>query len=267
MEHGKQTGSNVHRIVAFTYADAAERTAVVPLNFTTEDIDKVAKQLDDGSRWVLDSIDPVVVWSPLGGGGGTLAIQQNSVAVSTAPVTTLNFLTPASTIIEETGIGFIDITIHTSGVWSLTGNLGSDEVEPSEIYPGSGIKFIPDLAPALGIGLVDTNTVLSIRIPLTFDPTQTSTKQILANAVVHACLVNITIPFTGGTSIKVGRAGALTLLQDTSDNDPSIADLYNAVQDTDWGGADEAVVVTMHNADAIVAGAGFVTVLYSKPNP
>lgn len=264
MEHGKQTGSNVHRIVAFEYADAAERTAKVTADFTVEDIDKVAKQLDDGSRWTLDAISPAVVWSPLGG-GGALAVQKNGVAVSTEPVTTLNIVADALTDVAETSIGFIAITIHTSGIWSLTGNIGSDEISPTEIYPGPGIKFIPDLAPALGIGLVDTNVVLSIRIPLTFGPTQTSTKQIPANAVVHDCLVNITTPFTGGTSIKVGRSGALALLQDTADNDTSIADIYNAVQDTGWGGADEAVVVTMHNADAIVDGAGFVTVLYSVP--
>lgn len=266
MEHEKLTGKRVHAIVALTYANEAARLAAVPADFTVDDIDKVAKQLDDGSRWTLDAISPVVLWSPLGGGGGTLAVQQNGVAVSTAPVTTLNFLAPVSTIIEETGIGFIAIAIHTSGIWSLGGNLGSDEVEPSEIYPGPGIKFLSDLAPALGIALVDTNTVLAVRMALTHGLTQTSTKQIPANAVVHTCLVSITAPFTAGTSLKVGRAGSLALVQDTTDNDTSTIDIYNAVQDTAWGGANEAVVITLANGDAIVAGAGFVVVLYSVPS-
>lgn len=265
MEHGKTTGANVHRIVAFTYADAAERTAAVTSDFTVEDIDKVAKQLDDGSRWTLDSISPVVVWSPLGG-GASLAVQKNGTPISTAPVATLNIVAPGSVGVVETGIGFISITLNGSGVWSLAGNLGSDEVTPEEIYPGPGIKFIPDLAPALGIGLVDTNMVLAIRMSLTHGLTQTSTKQIPANAVVHGCLVNITTPFTAGTTLEVGRAGALFLLQGTADNDTSTIDIYNAVQDTDWGGADEAVVVTLANGGAIVAGAGFVTVLYSVPS-
>lgn len=201
---------------------------------------------------------PLQVWkngTPVGDNVGILNILSD-------PFTAVNFTPPG----PGEAFGMIAVTINSSGVWSLYGNLGSDEVSPTEIYPGHGIEFIPDLLPALGIELVNTNTVLSIRMALTFDPTQTSTKQIPANAVVHGCLANITTPFTGGTSIKVGRAGALTLLQDTTDNDPSIADVYNAVQDTDWGGADESVVVTVHNADLILAGAGFVTVLYSVPS-
>ena len=68
MEHGKSVGSNVHSIVSFTYADSAERLAAVTADFTVEDIDKVAKQLDDGSKWTLDAISPAVVWSALGVG-------------------------------------------------------------------------------------------------------------------------------------------------------------------------------------------------------
>jgi len=177
MEHGKSTGSNVHSIVSFTYANAAARLAAVTADFTAEDIDKVAKQLDDGSRWLLDAISPAVVWTQLG---------------------------------------------------------------------SSGVK--------------------SIRIPLTLAGTQSSSKFVLATDVVHDCLVNITTPFTPGTTMKVGRAGSLALLQNTTDNDPTVANIYDAPQDTDWGGVAGAVVVTLLNGGAIAAGAGFVTILYSTPS-
>lgn len=498
MEHGKSVGSNVHSIVSFTYADSAERLAAVTADFTVEDIDKVAKQLDDGSKWTLDAISPAVVWSALGGGAGAgvalTAIRYVDKGVTSsgngsqsAPLKTLaegvaaslvdgatiyvvpgdysseGMVTPAhnlqiigmdsrvrgtstggdiansgttigqvnvgavttvecsnvhltnvaaaassssfgalncfiegnitglgdcylyadSSVISCTSInasyidlancdvgdgiataihlttgsdvffwhctflphvtitfagtitgivqvdrvtyvsmvsnavalvnctilvvdppllvkkngtivgsnvgaidivadvftsvaytppglgesfGTIAIDIHSSGVWSMAGNLGSDEVYPSEIYPGPGIRFIPDLAPALGIGLIDLNGVKAVRMVLTLLGTQSSTKHVPVGAVIHGCLVNITTPFTAGTTMKVGRAGSLALLQDVTDSDPTVVNIYDAPQDTAWGGGDESIVVTLLNGGAIAAGAGFVTILYSIPN-
>ncbi len=180
MEHGKSTGSNVHRIVSFTYADAAGRLAAVTADFTAEDIDKVAKQLDDGSRWTLDAISPAVVWSPLGGGS--------------------------------------------------------------------------------------TSAVRSVRFALGTALTQASATDIPATSVVHDAIVSIGTPYTPGTTLAVGRVGSLNLLQGVADNDPTLANTYDAPQDTAWGGADTPVVVTLANGGAIAAGAGFCTVLYSIPD-
>jgi len=83
MEHGKSTGDNVHSIVAFRYADAAARLAAVPADFTAEDLDKVAKQLDNGSRWILSAITPVVVWAAFGSSSLLFLAGVNSQGVAT----------------------------------------------------------------------------------------------------------------------------------------------------------------------------------------
>jgi hypothetical protein len=64
--HGKQTlAQGVHGIVALEYADAAARTGDTTLQ--AYDKYKVAKQLDNGSCWLLINHDPVT-WQDLGAG-------------------------------------------------------------------------------------------------------------------------------------------------------------------------------------------------------
>ena len=68
MDHKKLTSASaqgVHTIIAYVYADVTERTSAT--GFTVEDIGKVAKQLSDGSKWMLDSIAPSIVWTSFGG--------------------------------------------------------------------------------------------------------------------------------------------------------------------------------------------------------
>jgi hypothetical protein len=87
-----------------------------------------------------------------------------------------------------------------------------------------------------------------------------------AGATVVRCDVNITTKYSGGTKITVGRAGALTLLQDTTDNHPdAIPDDYPNLQVTPWGGVTLPVVVTILGGP--VVGAGNVAVLYCQPLP
>lgn len=400
MEHGKSTGTNVHRIVAFTYANAAARLAAVSADFTAEDIDKVAKQVDNGSRWTLDAISPAVVWSPFGGGtgtitplssvryadSGTIATSQDgsigspfdtlAAALASAPDAGAIYLAPGAyagvqnltksvvlaamdTVVEgaaasgdllssgtgvdtlnvATGLGLtcFDLNISTISLIDDTCSLQTQRcrvvgaitagaspgfiIGNSTFYAGAiaaayldatNCKFAAAITMKEGdcsfwncafttitvtyVGLAgtvymdalsyaawlasgstlvngtivvvgyDTNTVRSLRMTLTHVDTQLSTKFIPVGAVIHDCLVNITVPFTAGTLLKVGRAGSLALMQGTSDNDTSAANIYGAPQDTSWGGVDEAAVVTLQNGDAIVAGAGFVTILYSIPN-
>ena len=83
-------------------------------------------------------------------GGVVAKVANNGSAVAPNSTTTqviLNF-TGASTTYTPPGVGEQFGTLHVplggdggSGIWSKEGNLGSDEVRPSEIAPGAGISF------------------------------------------------------------------------------------------------------------------------------
>lgn len=64
--HSKQTVTDgIHGAVAFEYANAAARLAAT--GFVAEDINKIARQLDDNSLWILVSISPIT-WSSVATG-------------------------------------------------------------------------------------------------------------------------------------------------------------------------------------------------------
>jgi hypothetical protein len=71
--HDLYTGDNIHVAHAFTYADAAGRTAAT--GFAATDRYKLALQLNDASFWVLTDDDPAT-WVQVGvsGGGGALPV-------------------------------------------------------------------------------------------------------------------------------------------------------------------------------------------------
>jgi hypothetical protein len=93
---------------------------------------------------------------------------------------------------------------------------------------------------------------------------QVSVTSIPAAAIILRCQVTITTPYTAGTTIEVGELGSPNLLQDTPDNNPAVVDEYDSPQRTVWGGA-APVQVTIGGGP--IAGAGFVTVEYTTPNP
>jgi hypothetical protein len=106
--------------------------------------------------------------------------------------------------------------------------------------------------------------IRAIRYTIGTGATQDSTNTIPANAFVFEATVEITTPYSGGTTISVGQPGSLTLLQLTSDNLPTSANTYTVFQDTSWGGS--ALVVRTTIAGGPVAGAGVVLVKYSIPS-
>lgn len=94
--------------------------------------------------------------------------------------------------------------------------------------------------------------------------TQDSASQIPGNAVILRARLNVTMPYSGGASVKIGQAGSLSLLQSTTDNHPQAAHIYERSQETAWGGVALVVRTTVTGAPA--AGAGFVTIEYSVPD-
>jgi hypothetical protein len=113
-------------------------------------------------------------------------------------------------------------------------------------------------------GSQQSGAVRVIRYAVTNAATQDSTSQIPANAVVIRARLNVTVPYSGGTTISLGQPGSLSLLQTTTDNRPTVADIYEVPQETAWGGV--AAVVRMTVIGAPAAGAGFVLVEYSVPD-
>lgn len=65
MQHNKITGSDVHVLHAFTYADVTARTAAT--GFTVEDVGKAALQESDNTLWALTDHDPIT-WVQIGTG-------------------------------------------------------------------------------------------------------------------------------------------------------------------------------------------------------
>jgi hypothetical protein len=112
--------------------------------------------------------------------------------------------------------------------------------------------------------------VTEIRFLIGTGATQTSATPIPANAIVVDAELDTqsagTTPYTAGTTIEIGSATSLALLQATTDNTPTSAGLYAVHQSTGWGGAGSKVTVTV--AGAPVAGAAFVIVRYVEtPQP
>jgi hypothetical protein len=95
--------------------------------------------------------------------------------------------------------------------------------------------------------------------------TVSSATQIPANAQISECQVEITTPYSGGSTISVGQTGAVTLFQLTSDNLPTANGIYSVDQDTAQGAAPLEVLATIGGAPG--AGAGFVIVKFSETLP
>lgn len=92
---------------------------------------------------------------------------------------------------------------------------------------------------------------------------QDSATSLPANAKVLRAMLDVTTPFSGGTTVSVGQAGSLTAFMLTTDSFPTVAGQYEVPQDTS-APATTAIRTTIAGAPA--AGAGFVVIEYSVPD-
>lgn len=125
--------------------------------------------------------------------------------------------------------------------------------------PLTGKFDLVDVASASG------GNVSIIRFDLTTAVAQTSVTAIPAGAIVTNAFLDITTPYSPGSSIQVGQLGAVSLLMSNSDSDSAVANQYEAPQDTDWGPLSLPVLVTVSGSP--VVGAGICVVTYTQPNP
>lgn len=93
----------VHVPYAFSYADATAREAAT--GFTTADVGKLARQLDDNSLWMLTDDSPET-WSQVGGSGGATLLYE-------AKRTTNLALTA-----DTTAIDFNSVAVNVGSAWA-----------------------------------------------------------------------------------------------------------------------------------------------------
>lgn len=67
--HNSIVAEDMHTLLRWTHADAAERQAQ---GVTSQDVGKLSRQLDDGSFWLLSGVGPVV-WKNISGLGQTFS--------------------------------------------------------------------------------------------------------------------------------------------------------------------------------------------------
>jgi len=120
----------------------------------------------------------------------------------------------------------------------------------------------PQGPPGAGVagGLVE------IRIPTALI-TESSASVIPAGAIISAAELDTqgpgTTPYSAGTTISLGQAGFPTAFMLTTDNDPTLADFYQVMQDTP-APVVGPLLVTIAGAPSV--GAGFAIIRYSVPN-
>jgi hypothetical protein len=102
-----------------------------------------------------------------------------------------------------------------------------------------------------------------VRIPIAL-VTVSSTFQLPAGSIVLRAKLDVTTPYSGGTTISLGIAGTVALFMATGDSTPTAAAaIYEVPQDTAVGGVAAALLVTINGGPA--AGAGFALVEFSIP--
>lgn len=106
--------------------------------------------------------------------------------------------------------------------------------------------------------------VQEIRFAIGTGATQNSATTIPNNAIVIEAQLNITTPYSTGTTITVGNSTTANLLMVTTNSAPTAAGFYTVPQDTTFT---PAATVQVTVAGAPSAGAGVCIVRYvTTPN-
>ena len=107
--------------------------------------------------------------------------------------------------------------------------------------------------------------IAEIRFALGTGAAQSSVTQLPANAYVVSATLEITTPYSAGTTISVGQTGSPNLLMLTTDNVATLANAYTVPQDTSWGASAATVLVTIAGSPS--AGVGVCIVQYTETLP
>lgn len=195
-----------------------------------------------------------------GGGGGAT----NHAALSNLAWTVSGHTGTAGTLAVFDGAGAAaevagvqgDVLYHNGTQWVV-------------LSPGTSGEFLQTQGaganPQWAAASASTSGALrTIRFAIGTAATTDSVTAIPAGSIVSRCQVSITTPYSAGATIEVGdTGGTVNLYMASSQNDPQLANLYGLAQDTT--GVAATVRATIGGAPA--AGAGFVSLWYSVPDP
>ena len=154
----------------------------------------------------------------------------------------------------------------STGVSGSTGSTGASGVTGSTGTSGStGSTGATGTTGATGstgsTGAVTPGTPAVIRIPIAL-ATVSSATNIPSGSVVLRAFLDVTTPYSAGTTIELGTAANAALFMTTAQNTPQSADLYDNPQDTAIGATDP-LLVTIAGGPSV--GAGFACVEYVTP--
>ena len=160
---------------------------------------------------------------------------------------------------DGTGVGTVTVLAAKTGneiVTTANFSGGTINLTTNQNYVWSGSAWV-NISPNV------TGAEYCVDLPITTAAAQSSATLIPANAIVLRSSLQVTTPYSAGTTISVGQTGSTSLLQATGDSTPTIANTYDAPQRTAWGASALALLVTIAGAPS--AGAGLATVTYTVP--
>ena len=174
--------------------------------------------------------------------------------------------TGATGVTGSTGVAGVTGSTGSTGVSGSTGSTGASGVTGSTGTSGStGSTGATGTTGATGstgsTGAVTPGTPAVIRIPIAL-ATVSSATNIPSGSVVLRAFLDVTTPYSAGTTIELGTAANAALFMTTAQNTPQSADLYDNPQDT-ANGATDPLLVTIAGGPSV--GAGFACVEYVTP--
>jgi len=196
---------------------------------------------------------------------GTVALPANSGTARWYVVTTSGGFAVIGDLLWDDGQGVGTVTLVTSTEGrtiftsvAFSGGAISLSANSFYIWDVTTLSWLPDAA-------VNFSGALRVlRYPVINAPaSQDSTTQLPVGAIVLRAMVDVTTPFSGGSTISVGQVGFLTVFQGTTDNRPTVANQYEVPQDTV---APVVGVVRTTIGGAPAAGAAQVVIEYSVPD-
>jgi hypothetical protein len=161
---------------------------------------------------------------------------------------------------DGSGVGNVAVIPAATGntiVTTAAFSGGTISLAANQMYVWTGTAWL-DIAPSVA------GATYMIRTALTTAASQNSATQIPANAIIYDVRLDVTTPYSAGTTISLGITGSTSLFMATGDNTATVAGLYQVMQDTSVGASAAALLATIAGAPA--AGVGAMVVLYSLPN-
>ncbi len=209
--------------------------------------------------------------------GGAWKTQEGSTASIEAGAITTAKLADGAVVSPKLGAGAFavsSVVVKSDHASAAAGSAGTALRSDAGLVVQTGTPVAP--GDALAAGASDSlsradhvhshgNGRRTLEIAVAHAATTDSTGVLPAGAYVRSCQIVIGTSYSGGGTISVGQAGALTAFMDTGDSNPqgSAGDIHEKIQRTAVSASGLVVRVTVGGAPA--AGACTVVIEYEIP--